>query len=811
MVGRFSAETVKDVEVQVKRTLEYELNPSSDGPWLSTATGIGSATELGGNYETDFVHIRSIIDTLESSTYIYSNEFYDGSQGLGDACGDPSPSAIASKINEGTGVIFYAGHGSSNGWGTGSFTKAVAQNLANNGKYPIIWSAACGNGDFVNNSCFAESLLRATDNKGRPSGAVAALMASGSQYTVPPLAAQHHIANLLCRPQKGFSTLGSITISGLIGMNKEFSEMGTKTTDSWILFGDPALNVRTTKPKKFIVSHKGSINLGSESYEIECNASDGFACISMDGEILGTSNITEGKATIKLNKPLTSDSLTLTITSFNYLPYIAEIKINLLPDAIVSPQPINHSELQPISRTFSWEKGEGESPDYYLFTLGTDNPPTNLINSKRIAETKFDPEFNFKYGTTYYWKVSTVNSNGFSEGKILDFTTIGEPDEDFENGFKSHTSFLDGGTANWEMDPANFFDGKQALRSGQIQNNESSSLIYNCDVRNCDFVSFWCRTSSSFGDKLQFCIDSVVMGEWSGDINWNFQVFHVNPGFRKLEWRYTKDGSSVAGNDAVWIDDIHLPNHLLPTAQLSNNFSICEGAGFETAATAKNQTSVIWQTNGDGFFDDINMANTTYKPGVLDQLYGNAQLQMHIIGFDACPVLDKSMNLNINPLPTISLPSDTMILSGYSIVLDASVCGDALYQWSCGNNSASIVVDTTGSVKGVKSTNVTVTNSFGCSASKEITLHFNSSNNADIFNIFPNPSNGDFTLQPEKGFAVVSSIKLLNMDGKVVWGNTEGFILFGERRIIIQGLPAGVYLLATYTPNGVSANQIYIR
>lgn len=812
MIGRFSAETAKDVEVQVRRTLEYEINPSADANWLSTVTGIGSVNQAGGNLLTDFGEIRKLIDTLRSKSYTNCNEFYDGSQGKCDADGNPSTSDIVAKINQGTGIVFYAGHGSPNGWLTGAVTKSVVGNLNNSGKYPIIWAASCDNGNFVDNLCFAESWLRACDSKGKPLGAVATLMASSSQTSGPPINAMHKIANLLTYPQKSVSTMGAITLSGLISMNASPGTLSGATTDSWILFGDPALNVRTTRPKKLVVSHKGTITLGYDSYSITCNAADGFACISKDGNILGTASLVDGKATIKLSKPASGDSLTLTITSFSYLPYISEIKISKKPGNIEGPSPLNHSELQPISKTFSWEKGESENPIYYLFSLGTDNPPTNLINSLKTTSTQIGPGFLFKYSVKYYWKVTPVNIYGYTEGKVLDFTTIGEPDEDFEHDFKAQSAWLDGGMGKWEMDSTHFFDGKQAIRSGYIQNSESSSLVYPCDVKYCDFVSFWTRTSSAKGDKLQFSIDSVLMGEWSGELDWSFQVFQVKPGKHQLEWRYTKDESIVTGTDAVWIDDIHLPNHLPASAEVMESSSVCEGLSFETAATAKNQTAVIWQTDGDGVFTDLNLANTSYKPGELDQFYGTAKLQMQVQGFNSCPVIDNTMQLGINPFPVILLPSDTIVSSGYSIVLDASSDGSNLYNWSpSGSSSPSIVIDSIAADRGIKSTEVIVTNSFGCSTAKEILVHFNSSDNADVFNIFPNPSNGNFTLHPEKGSAMISTMILLSMDGKVVWSNTDGFTLLGDKKLAIPALPNGVYLLATTTPNGISANQIYIK
>ncbi|MFZ4549779.1 MAG: T9SS type A sorting domain-containing protein, partial [Bacteroidales bacterium] len=287
---------------------------------------------------------------------------------------------------------------------------------------------------------------------------------------------------------------------------------------------------------------------------------------------------------------------------------------------------------------------------------------------------------------------------------------------------------------------------------------------------------------------------------------------HVDPGMHQFEWRYTKDNSNIAGNDAAWIDDIHLPNHALPIADIMESSSVCEGLSLETSVTARNQTAVIWRTEGDGTFDDINLPNAQYQPGELDKLYGTTKIRMQLLGFKGCPITENTMQVNINPLPVIPLPSDTIISSGTSVVLDATLNEEALYTWlPSGSTNPMVEIDSIASKAGMKIVNVMVTNSSGCTANKEIRVHFSSSDHADVFNIFPNPSNGNFVLQPEKGVAVVSSIKLVGMDGKIYWGNSSGFTIIGEMKITIPGLPVGVYLLATNTANGISVNKVFVR
>jgi hypothetical protein len=812
LVGRFSAESVEDIEVQVNRTLQYEKNPGDDAPWLTNAAGIASTLSPGDDGESDFQHVRNLLKTLKTTSYSETSEFFEGSQGEADANGNPSPADIVNKINQGTGVIFYAGHGSPGLWATSSLTKTAVENLSNINKYPLIWSAACENGNFAGNYCLAEAWLRARNSSGQPTGAIAALMASGTQTSFPPMEAQDKIAELLSNPSAGLSTMGAISVKGMMSMNDVYGSAGFNTTDTWILFGDPSLQVRTANPKELVAVHKGYIGSGRNTYTVNCNTSDGFACISQEGMILGTASITGGSASIYIDRPASGSELTLTVTAFNYLPYISSIEVINKPAIPALCTPLNHSKLQPINSSFSWECGDGGNPDYYLFYLGTDNPPANLINGQKVTGSQLKYSSNFEYDQQYYWKVVAVNSFGTSESKVMNFETVFAPDEDFEATSKRKLNWSDGGMQKWTNDASQYFDGEYSIRSGKVNDNEYSSLIYPCEVTNCDFVSFWSRTSSDAGDKLQFMIDGKIIEEWSGISEWDFHIYKVEAGSHLIEWRYAKNEGITAGEDAAWLDNIHLPLHAPVTATVIDNGSVCQGSAFETSVTAENYFSVSWTTEGDGTYDDSRTENTFYTPGMLDIQASKTILRMKLKGFDGCPVLEKAINLEINPLPEITLPSDTIISNGNTVELDVTLCGDMDYSWQpCGSKGSSVVIDSAESVNGVKTASITITDTKGCSATKSIMIRFNNSQVDDVYTVYPNPSDGHFTIEPLKGSAIIDQMMLLDMNGKTVWKNQEDCTIIGSKQVDIKGLPGGTYFLVTENSGGRSVNPLVIE
>ena len=812
LVGRFSAETVQDVEIQVKRTLLYEKSPGLDASWLKKATGIGSDLNQGDGFESDYLHVRKLLKALETSTYSPSNEFFDGSQGDYDANGNPSAMEIADKINEGTGVIFYAGHGTTNFWQTGTITRSVVENLKNTGKYPLIWSAACENGRFADEYCLAEAWLRANSH-GQPTGAVAVMMASGAQTSIPPTVTQYKVAELLSTLHEGLTTMGAISISGLIAMNDDYPGTSTfEITDTWVLFGDPALRVRTDVPRKLLASHKGTIGSGRNSYTIKCSTPEGYACISKNGIILGTAALSDGKATLYLRQPAIGDSLLLTITALNYLPYMASIKVTEKPEFPEIYTPKNHSKLQPINIPFSWECIDGGIPESYMFYLGTDNPPTNLINGQTVTSTNFKTGFHFLYNQTYYWKVVPINSFGSASSNVMNFTTVFKPDEEFEANTDSKIDWQNGSQQKWKIDGIRYFDGKQSLRSGEINDDEYSSLVFSYEVQSCDFVSFWSRISSEKNDKLQFIINGKLIKEWSGETDWDFSEFKIDAGANQIEWRYTKNGETSSGSDAAWLDDIHLPVHPSTNLLVPENGSACQGTVFETTTEAENYSTLCWQTDGDGVFAGKNLANALYSPGAIDNQKGSVALQVKLHGFYGCPELERTIVLEIEPLPIVPLPSDTIISNGYAVLLDATTSADMTYLWQpTMSTSATIVIDSIASLNGKKSTNVTITSIKGCSSSKNIMMYFNSASTADKFDIYPNPSDGHFTIKPVIGSAFIEKMILFNPEGKLVWESPENCNIYGTKQLAIKGLKQGTYFLLIDNANGRSSNPIVIR
>lgn len=326
-VGRFSAESIAHVQTQVKRSIQYELNPTI-GQWLNTGIGIGSDEGPGYQNLYDYQHMRLIRDTLLGYEYTNVSEIYDGSQGGLDAAGNATAAQVSTAINNGAGIINYIGHGSETEFVTSGFNNSNVNNLTNVGKLPFIWSVACVNGSFVGKTCFAEAWMRASSN-GEPTGAVATLMSTINQSWNPPMAGQREMNDILTESfQNNIKrTFGGLSMNGCMKMIDLFGTDGSQMTDTWTIFGDPSLVVRTKSPLSMTVTHEPQILMQETSLAINCDVNGAFVTLSINNHIIGTGTIASQVTNISFDELATTDSITVVVTKYNYLPYIGKVAV----------------------------------------------------------------------------------------------------------------------------------------------------------------------------------------------------------------------------------------------------------------------------------------------------------------------------------------------------------------------------------------------------------------------------------------------------------------------------------------------------
>ena len=329
-IGRFSAETIAQVNTQVQRTLDYEKNPQfrSDN-WLTSVIGIGSDQGPGDDNEYDYQHIRNQQSQLLAYTYTWNPELFDGSQGGNDATGNPGSADVTTAVNDGANLILYCGHGSMTSWGTTGFSNSNVNALTNQGKLPFIWSVACVNGQFMNGTCFAEAWLRASKN-GQPTGAIAFFGSTINQSWNSPMAGEDEMTDILAEsyPNNIKRTFAGLSLNGCMEMIDEYGTDGENMADTWTVFGDPSIMVRTKNPDTLIVSHATSLPVGVTSLLVTCNENGARATLSLHDTILATGLVNNDTVVFSFPALLNpDDTVLLTVSNYNAIPYQSNIYI----------------------------------------------------------------------------------------------------------------------------------------------------------------------------------------------------------------------------------------------------------------------------------------------------------------------------------------------------------------------------------------------------------------------------------------------------------------------------------------------------
>ncbi|MCQ2308622.1 MAG: C25 family cysteine peptidase [Bacteroidales bacterium] len=140
--------------------------------------------------------------------------------------------------------------------------------------------------------------------------------------------------------------------------------------------------------------------------------------------------------------------------------------------------------------------------------------------------------------------------------------TVGCVKENFETGDLSHLKWEHSGDERWFVTDNESHTGIYSVQSGEIDNDEISSLIVEMMNTTDGTISFFFKTSTELRkDFLVFYIDNQIQERWSGENDWTFAEFEVKSGNHILEWRYDTSPSGLSEINACWIDDITFPGN----------------------------------------------------------------------------------------------------------------------------------------------------------------------------------------------------------------------------------------------------------
>ena len=367
------------------------------------------------------------------------------------------------------------------------------------------------------------------------------------------------------------------------------------------------------------------------------------------------------------------------------------------------------------------------------------------------------------------------------------------------------------------------------------QRIQEMQTFYNSQGFQCDSITGIAPVAAFIASDTMVCEGSTVLftdlstGTPTG-WNWNFPggvpvnsnaqyppaITYNTPGAYSI----TLIAINANGSDSIVTTLIVSPTYSIsdPTVATCNGDSISIYGTFRSVAgTYYDSLTTI---NGcDSVHSIVLTVNPIYSIGTPDETIcgGDSVLIFGIYRTTAGTYYDslttvnscdsiRTTTLTVYPLPTVDLGADTMICNGCSIILDAGT-GLASYNWSTGENTQTITVDSAGTyiVQG--------NDANGCTGGDTIVVDIVSGvgelSNDENINIYPNPNTGVFNIEINLQKNTMLSIKLYQMTGQQVFAEAINNITgFYSRQIDMSKHAKGLYYVQIVTDSGVLTRKV---
>ena len=385
--GRFSAQTVSQMEAILNKTINYEKYLMPDTNYLKKTLLVGGKDESNTTPTNGQMnYAKKYLKNIGADTLVYYNP----------ASGSYSTQILDSISLNGYSLINYSAHCGQTGWGSPSLTVTdINNNINNAGKFPLFINNCCLSNQFTESECLGEAILRA-NNK----GGIGAI--GGSNYTywdedyywsvgnkTLSLTPSYDVNNLGVYDRlfhtnnepisKWYITAGQMVQAGDLAVMQSNSTLTNYYWEIYHLMGDPSLMPYVGLPSTMTNNIPDSLALGSSNISIQTQPY-AFVGISKNGILLGASQAnSNGIADINFNQPLNqSGYIKVVITNQFSKPIIDSIALFTPSYPLISINSVKYTDSQ--NQEVTELKNNGE----YFLSFDISNVGTQSLDSIRI-------------------------------------------------------------------------------------------------------------------------------------------------------------------------------------------------------------------------------------------------------------------------------------------------------------------------------------------------------------------------------------------------------------------------------------------
>ena len=770
--GRLSAQNTAQLQPQLDKTLEYEQylmpDPSYLGDILIVAGVDANYAAINGNGQLQYGMVNYLNAAHGLSVYEYLYPLSD------EAASTP---AIKADFNTGVGFTNYTAHCSSEGWADPSFTTSDVPNMTNAHKYGLMISNCCQSNTFADNECWGEALLRKVNGGtvGCIGGSNVTLWGEdyhwgvGAQniqanppvsYDASKLGAYDKLYHENGEAQTDwFVTNAAIMVGGNFAVEQAGDSRRDYYWEIYHLMGDPSLMNYFGVPAALTVNYSDPITIGETSLTVNTEQY-AYVAISQNNVLLDAQYSGANTSVVLTFPTFTSPSTAdIVVTKQNRQPYIGTVQIinnSVNNDALVSDI-INPETIYSCS-------GLTVTPQVVIRNLGQ-----NEITSVKINYT-------FDGGTT-------ITQDWTGSLASLATTTVNLAD--ITLGVGSHT-----------------FVAFTTLPNGVADENPSNnSKTVNIDVQDNPTISDFSA------DVTEFCVAPIDVQFTSNSQNATSYSWDFGDGANSTDQNpshtYTTNGfytvkltaiNNLCGNDEeiktnyITIDS-SIPCDYCDAASSSTAYEYISNVNFNTidnASIASGYTDFT-SISTDVYLDNqYTLSVTISNDYSTDVVYAWIDWNRNGDFTDAGEYMELTLSSSVATFEitvpnTASIGTARMRIRLFDSQYDSSVgpCGDSQYGE-------------------VEDYNLNV---------KSSTINNIDDVNTNLFNIYPNPNNGEFMVSISSK-QNVNLVKILSITGELIYSKNVNNNQF---EVNISNLDKGVYFIEVIGETGTQVKRVIVK
>jgi hypothetical protein len=301
------------------------------------------------------------------------------------------------------------------------------------------------------------------------------------------------------------------------------------------------------------------------------------------------------------------------------------------------------------------------------------------------------------------------------------------------------------------------------------------------------------NTTGCEGDSIRLDIDFIISGntyQWTRNdtaISGATDTFFIAKFIGDYRIVVTNSFGCPGTSSAIQLLINPSPD---PKITSTTSPTICQNDSVElTVTTSSSTASVQWRLNGTDISGATNPAYVATAAGTYT---------VYALGTNGCGGVSSGLTVTVNPLPTVTITRNATVLqstqgAGYQWYKVTSGVGTAIP----GETGQNFTPTTDGDYY------VVMTDANGCdgkSANYYVSwIGFNLPAQVRAFNVYPNPSNGDFNVYVENSSAINFQIRLTDVTGRVIYTRNVGKAGIYNEVLNMKEYSSGIYMLTLST------------